>query len=468
MKNFQREFGVAIAVAIAMGVLLIGVQFASAFGGGISNPASGSSSGTASTTLLGDSNTFTGQNTHTGLEIFTGNASTTLLSVSGNGTATTTIRTDATSTIATGISLTNGCFSVAGSCVQTLITQTADYRQAVNWATAGALASYTYTAGVITEVSTGALSVDGNSPAVGDRVLLKDESGSCTSSGGTCRNGIYTVTVAGSGIAAFVLTRATDFNQSSEVYPGVSVYVLGGNANANRTYSVTTAAPITLDTTGITFTLSSNGNITLPVSIANGGTAAAAFTTSGEGVYYTGSALATAPTISAIVIPFASTTSMTSSGPSWFGTTAGITGVGTTSPSAGIFTVQGGNSAHAGSIVNSEWAPATTTSITVQFASSTQQLLQIGTSATTITLDTSFHTINGQTLRLIVCNPNASAGAITWATNNSIPLMWAGAGAAPTQTTTAKACDAYSFLTTQATSTSSGAITIFGAGTTNF
>lgn len=83
MKNFQREFGVAIAVAIAMGVLLIGVQSSSAFGGGISNPTSGSSE-TASTTLLSDNNTFSGNNTFTKALILSGITGTTTVA-SGQG-----------------------------------------------------------------------------------------------------------------------------------------------------------------------------------------------------------------------------------------------------------------------------------------------------------------------------------------------------------------------------------------------
>lgn len=69
-------------------------------------------------------------------------------------------------------------------------------------------------------------------------------------------------------------------------------------------------------TTSGTLTLSYSGTA-LP--LANGGTNATSFTTSGEGVYYTGSALATAPLGSAIVIPYATTTSISSSATSTFG-----------------------------------------------------------------------------------------------------------------------------------------------------
>ena len=54
--------------------------------------------------------------------------------------------------------------------------------------------------------------------------------------------------------------------------------------------------------------------ITGTLSIANGGTAASSFSTSGNALYYTGSVLATAPLTSAITIPYASSTGLTVSG----------------------------------------------------------------------------------------------------------------------------------------------------------
>lgn len=71
---------------------------------------------------------------------------------------------------------------------------------------------------------------------------------------------------------------------------------------------------------------------TLP--IANGGTNATSFTTSGNAVYYDGSALLTAPLTAPITIPYASTTAVSSSGSAWFATSGGNVGIGTTVPSA--------------------------------------------------------------------------------------------------------------------------------------
>lgn len=119
-------------------------------------------------------------------------------------------------------------------------------------ATATALPACTYangTAGVgatLTGNSTGALSVDGVAVSVADRILVKDQSN-------LAHNGIYAVTTAGSGGAAFVLTRATDFDQTSEILDGSAVYVSGGDVNAGSAWVQITGGGITVGTTSIEF-----------------------------------------------------------------------------------------------------------------------------------------------------------------------------------------------------------------------
>jgi hypothetical protein len=120
-------------------------------------------------------------------------------------------------------------------------------KDSVAWATTAALAAGTYSAGVFTETANGALSIDGSSPAVGDRVLVKNQA---TAS----QNGVYTVTQAGDGSHPFILTRATDLNTSAQFVTGIYVFVEGGTANAATGWLLTTANPITLDTTSLTFT----------------------------------------------------------------------------------------------------------------------------------------------------------------------------------------------------------------------
>ena len=72
----------------------------------------------------------------------------------------------------------------------------------------------------------------------------------------------------------------------------------------------------------------------VPIPIADGGTAATSFTTSGNSVYYNGSALLTAPTTSFVTTPYASTTALSSSGSAYFATSAGSVGIGTASPTS--------------------------------------------------------------------------------------------------------------------------------------
>jgi len=137
-------------------------------------------------------------------------------------------------------------------------------------------------------------------------------------------------------------------------------------------------------------------------------------------------------------------------------TTDGRLGLGTTTPSEKL-TVAGG-------ILGTESAIATSTSISVNLSNSNQTLIQTGTAATTITLT---NLLAGQSKRVIVCNPNASAGAITWASTPANSLLWTGE-TAPTQTTTANKCDIYTFMVTQATSTSASTVRVLGGYIQNF
>lgn len=125
-------------------------------------------------------------------------------------------------------------------------------------------------------------------------------------------------------------------------------------------------------------------------------------------------------------------------------------GVGSSTPWAGLSIVSGK------AIVAAENTLATSTSMTVDWRNGNQQLVRVGTSGTTISF-TGY--IEGQKLVLTVCNPNASAGAISWGTQ----ILWSG-GSTPTQTTTANKCDVWSFLATAATST----LKIFGTQSANF
>jgi len=112
--------------------------------------------------------------------------------------------------------------------------------------TANLAASYNNGAGTLTASSNGAISVDGVTLVVNDRVLVKDQSTAA-------QNGFYKVTTVGSGSAAFVLTRTPDADAASELTAGAFTFTEEGTANADNGYVLSTNGAITLGTTGITF-----------------------------------------------------------------------------------------------------------------------------------------------------------------------------------------------------------------------
>ena len=132
-----------------------------------------------------------------------------------------------------------------------------NYHAACNYATTADLGAVTYnngTSGVgatITKTTPFAtLAIDGGSPTVNQRILVKNESNGAY-------NGIYTVTSVGSGSVGWVLTRATDYDQvgtgANEIAPGDTTYIISGTQNAGTQWVQTTDLPITIGTTAIVF-----------------------------------------------------------------------------------------------------------------------------------------------------------------------------------------------------------------------
>jgi hypothetical protein len=92
-----------------------------------------------------------------------------------------------------------------------------------------------------------AFAVDGQTPAIGDRILIKNQSAGY-------ENGIYTVTNTGSDIEAWVLTRASDYDQSLiSINQGDIIGVTLGSTQARTLWFQTAAGPFVVGTTSIVF-----------------------------------------------------------------------------------------------------------------------------------------------------------------------------------------------------------------------
>lgn len=125
-----------------------------------------------------------------------------------------------------------------------------------------------------------AITIDGQSLTVTDRVLIKDQAANL-------QNGIYPVTQVGAvgNTTSFIFTRAVDNDQSPEIDAGDLTYVVSGTANGGDGW-VQTAANVTVGTTGVVWTqFSGSGAVPLATTTAPGIASfpAAQFSVSGAG-----------------------------------------------------------------------------------------------------------------------------------------------------------------------------------------
>lgn len=140
-----------------------------------------------------------------------------------------------------------------------------DVRNTCYCGTTTALPTNTYSAGVITASANGALSIDGQSPAVAARVLIKNEATAAN-------NGIYVVAQAGDASHPFILTRASDFNSSTNIISGAFTLLEFGTTNGGSGWVLSTSGTITVGTTALTFIQFTGASGT--IAVANGGTGA--------------------------------------------------------------------------------------------------------------------------------------------------------------------------------------------------
>jgi len=105
------------------------------------------------------------------------------------------------------------------------------------------------TTGAIT--LSGTQTIDGIGVVAGDRVLVKNQ-------GTASDNGIYIV-------AAGAWSRAIDMSLNDDTYQGLQIYINSGTANGSKAFILTTANPITLGSTSLTFTAQVVGSTAIMV-----------------------------------------------------------------------------------------------------------------------------------------------------------------------------------------------------------
>lgn len=106
----------------------------------------------------------------------------------------------------------------------------------------------------LTAGSNTTLTVDGTAAPLNTVVLVKNQVS-------TFQNGIYKVTTAGSGAAAWVLTRATYLDQAAEMLKGYYTLITGGATNISKAYTLG-ATVTTVGTDALTWNQFSSASVT--------------------------------------------------------------------------------------------------------------------------------------------------------------------------------------------------------------
>lgn len=161
----------------------------------------------------------------------------------------------------------------------------------VQAATAGALPANTYSNGssgvgaTITGNSFAAIgTIDGYSPSLNDRILVKDEATAA-------HNGIYVLSVVGNGSSInFVLTRATDADTSAKIQSSY-LFAQNGSVGADHEFFNTNVSAPVMGSDDITFVDFGSGSAVTPgngIDISGG---AVSVKISGNGLAFSGSTL---------------------------------------------------------------------------------------------------------------------------------------------------------------------------------
>lgn len=202
-----------------------------------------SAAATVSGTNTGDQTiTLTGDVTGSG----TGSFATTIKSsvaLAGSPTTTTQASTDNSTKISTTAYVTTAIAAAVAGVNPAVAVSAATTTALIN--------SPTYNNGVsgvgatLTAGSNGVLSLDGYTPILNDRILAKNQASAF-------QNGVYTVTQLGTAILPYILTRALDYNQPSDINSTGAVPVVSGTANATTSWLLTSTVN-TVGTDSLTY-----------------------------------------------------------------------------------------------------------------------------------------------------------------------------------------------------------------------
>ena len=197
----------------------------------------------------GGTGTTTGSITGTGALTFTAGGTNTNVNLVPNGTGTVDVGGFRITSLGTPTQTTD---AVTKGYVDS-VKQALDIKDSVRVATTGnltATASGTGLGKTLTNSGTqAAITIDSVPLSSGDRVLVKDQTAGAD-------NGIYTVTTVGTISTNWVLTRATDADNSAptnEVTAGLFTFVEEGTVNQDSGWVLATNNAITLDTTSLSF-----------------------------------------------------------------------------------------------------------------------------------------------------------------------------------------------------------------------